>query len=73
MKATERYIHHGHDVAVFSDLKGKHRENCLCWNGCKRFVPENRGHNCPIANALFTLDVTYGVTTPVFECRDYEE
>jgi hypothetical protein len=31
------YEHHGHNVAVRSDLKGKHREHCLCYR-CSKFV-----------------------------------
>ena len=26
-----KYKHHGVNVSVREDLKGKHREHCLCW------------------------------------------
>lgn len=40
---TERYKHHGIEVAVQSHLKGKHREYCLCFQGCAKF-PEGGSH-----------------------------
>jgi len=67
----ERYIHHGRPVWVRSDLKGKHREHCLCFAGCKLFHPGS-DDNCEIAQALFTNCVNLGVVTPVWECPDYE-
>jgi len=33
----ERYKHHGADVAVKSELKGKHSEHCLCFEPCPKF------------------------------------
>ena len=36
----ERYKHHGANVAVNSELKGKHSEHCLCHEPCPDF-PEN--------------------------------
>ncbi len=65
-----RYVHHGIDVAVMKGLKGKHRGHCLCYK-CSKFHPENREANCPIANALYCLDVLTGITTPVWECPEF--
>jgi hypothetical protein len=65
-----RYEHHGKMVTVREDLKGKHREHCLCWT-CPLFKPENRENSCPRANLLYALDVALGMTTPVWECPDY--
>lgn len=68
----EIYEHHGKNVFVRSDLKGMHREYCLCFN-CTKLDIENRKKNCPIANALYKLDVKYCLTTPVFECPEFEQ
>ena len=67
----QRYTHHGAEVAVRADLKGKHREFCLCWS-CARFRPDNREANCRIANDLYANCVKHSVVTPVFECPQYD-
>lgn len=64
------YEHHGKVVSVDASLKGKHREHCLCFK-CHNFDPENREKNCPIANALYSICVLTGVTTPVYECPEF--
>jgi hypothetical protein len=66
-----RYEHHGRTVAVQEHLRGKHRENCLCFI-CKKFNIEDREKNCPIANALYRFDILAGITTPVWECETFE-
>lgn len=70
MKTVEKYIHHGAEVFVFSELKGKHREHCLCFQ-CKFFKP-GEPDNCPIAQATFENCVKYNTVTPVYECPVYE-
>ncbi len=67
MTNIEKYEHHGAEVAVRSDLKGKHREHCLCFR-CAAFKPESRGESCPIANALYAFCVLTDLVTPVWEC-----
>lgn len=62
----EQYDHHGFNVWVRTDLKGKHRSFCLCFS-CDRFKP-GTDQNCPIANATYQNCIRYGLTTPVFEC-----
>lgn len=71
MSNVERYIHHGNDVAVISEVKGKHRDHCLCFQGCKFFKPGEQD-NCNIAQANYTMCVNYGLVTPVYECPKYE-
>jgi len=66
------YEHHGQIVKVRKDLKGKHRQHCLC-HQCSHFHPAKREFNCKIANDNFALCVKYGVTTPVWECPHYEK
>jgi hypothetical protein len=68
----EQYEHHDQTVWVRSSLRGKHRECCLCFD-CRFFNPEDRESNCPIANTLYAFDVLTGLTTPVFECPEFEE
>lgn len=65
------YNHHGKDVKVRKDLKGTHREHCLCFS-CKKLNIENRENNCFIANALYENCCKFNVVTPVFECPDYK-
>jgi len=64
-----RYIHHGTWVWVREDLKGKHREHCLC-HSCKYFQL-NTHWNCPIAQANYENCVKYSIVTPVWECPNF--
>lgn len=66
-----KYVHQGAEVWCFSELKGKHREHCLC-HRCKKFTFE-REKNCHIANILYALCVLCNLTTPVYECPKFEE
>ena len=68
---TEKYEHHGKEVSVISEVKGKHREHCLCWS-CNKFTPERREDNCMIANNVFSLCQQFNLVTPVYECPYYE-
>ena len=63
------YEHHETKVFVDERLKGKHRENCLCWK-CDSFKP-GTPQNCPKAQKLYRICVDEGMTTPVFECPAY--
>lgn len=65
----EHYTHHDKIVAVQTELKGKHREHCLCY-GCDKFKPLREDH-CPIADAVFANCVKFNVVTPVWECPDF--
>lgn len=65
-----RYMHHGNNVAVFAELRGKHREHCLCHASCDLFKPGTED-NCPIAQRNFELCTRYGVVTPVYECKEF--
>jgi len=66
-----KYEHHGVEVFTDSETKGKHRSFCLCFKGCKRFKPGERG-NCEIAQHIFRNCQEYNVVTPVFECPQYK-
>jgi len=67
----EQYDHHGDMMWVRKDLKGTHRDNCLCYE-CRRFNPDDRQSNCPIANMLYSMCVLAGLVTPVYECKEFE-
>lgn len=73
MNKIIRYVHHNPDrpVAVRDDLKGKHREHCLCFR-CDRFAPAE-GPKCPIAAELYALCQRHDLVTPVWECPEFEE
>ena len=67
------YEHHGTKVWVREDLKGKHREHCLCFS-CDKFKPAGAPEeNCPIANLNFAVCIAHNVTLPVWECPEFEE
>jgi len=71
-KEYEQYEHHGNIVWTRKDLKGKHRDHCLCHN-CEKLNLVERASNCPKANLLYALCCALGMATPVFECPDFEE
>ena len=66
-----QYEHHGELVWVIAELKGKHRENCLCYK-CSKFFPEDREKNCKIANDTYENCVKNSLTTPVYECKEFD-
>jgi hypothetical protein len=66
------YLHHGEYVYVDEDLKGKHREHCLCWR-CYKFTPENRDTNCKIASLNFANCELNNLVSPVWECPVFIE
>lgn len=68
---TEKYVHHGAEVVVNSEFKGRHKEICLCYS-CENFKPDQRD-NCRIAQAVYSLDKSYFLVTPVLECPEYEK
>ncbi len=65
----EKYVHHGAEVSVRADLKGKHREHCLCYS-CGKFKP-GEADNCEIANAVYANCVQFNIVTPMWECPKY--
>lgn len=66
----EEYLHHEKKVIVRTDLKGKHREYCLCYE-CKNFMPDDYDKNCSIANLVFSVCVLNNIVTPVWECPNF--
>lgn len=71
LRKVTNYLHHGNKVFVREDLKGKHRQYCLCYH-CKHYSTD-RKKNCLISNAIHANCVRYGLVTPVFECPEFEQ
>jgi hypothetical protein len=68
------YDHYGSINFVREDLKGQHREHCLCFS-CLKFhpKPEDMSENCPRARLLYNFCVLTGMVTPVWECSEFAE
>jgi hypothetical protein len=66
-----RYAHHNELVWVREDLKGKHRQMCLCFS-CTKFNP-GTAENCPMAQLLFEHCKQFKQVAPVLECPDFQE
>lgn len=66
------YEHHGNLVFVRRDLKGKHRDHCLCWY-CGKFIPDGDKKNCIIARELYAFCIKHKLVTPVWECPVFEQ
>jgi len=57
-------------VWVKRELKGKHREHCLCYD-CLLFDQESREDSCLKANTIFALCQAFDMVLPVWECPDF--
>jgi hypothetical protein len=64
------YEHHGKEVWVREDLKGKHTSLCLCYV-CSKFYPGEE-RNCEIAKSIYENCVKFNLVTPIFECPNFE-
>ena len=64
------YKHHGVAVAVDEDLKGKHRDHCLCYR-CANFYP-GEPVNCDLAEQNFLACSINSMAMPVFECSEFD-
>ncbi len=67
----EQYMHHGKNMWVNSNLKGKHKKHCLCWS-CSKFFPGDSDKNCSIAQRLFEININDNIVTPVWECENFK-
>lgn len=71
-----QYDHHWGDrtvtVSVIEANKGKHKENCLCFQGCKFFKPQT-SENCELAQGNYEYCVKHDLVLPVWECPKYEK
>ena len=53
-----------------ADMKGRIPRRA-CVTAAKRFKPNDRTTNCPIANELYNLCCTNAVSTPVIKCPKF--
>jgi len=67
----EKYEYHGGVVSVRSDLKGKHRDHCLCYH-CEKFKP-GTPDQCVVAQADYRNCVKFNIMTPVWECPIFKK
>lgn len=68
----ENYERNGKKVWVRSDLKGKQKEFCMCWN-CKKFKPETENKGCNTIKNVLSLANNCNIVLPVWECEIFEQ
>lgn len=66
-----QYEHHNEVVTVREDLKGKHRNVCLCYD-CEKFKAD-APEKCKIAHALYELVCKSRIVAPVWECAEFQK
>jgi len=66
VESYTRYIHHNRAVTVKTELMGKHREHCLCFE-CTHF----KSRRCLRAWLLYNFCRLFGMVTPVWECPNF--
>lgn len=66
-----QYQHHGVNVFVRKDLKGRHRDHCLCFS-CEKLGSGGGKSGCEIANHVYANCVKFNLVTPVFECPRFK-
>ena len=66
-----QYVHHGGNVWVREDMKGKHRAHCLCYS-CEQFKPDTEA-NCLVAERVYKACKEFWLLTPVWECAWFIE
>lgn len=69
-KTIVQYEHHGNIVRTFKEMKGKHRDHCLCY-WCSKFQP-NTVNNCSIAQSNYENCQRFGIVTPIWECPEFD-
>lgn len=63
----ENYERNGKKAWVRSDLKGRHKEFCMCWD-CKKFTPDTEDKGCPIIKQVLDTAAHHNIVLPVWEC-----
>ena len=66
------YEHYGRKVAVDEELRGKHKEYCLCFR-CEKFIPNNRERHCKLADLNYANCRLNNMVLPVWECPKFKE
>jgi len=68
----ESYERNGKRAWVRSDLKGRQKEFCMCWD-CGNFKPEAENKGCPIINGVLTMAAAENIVLPVWECGEFQQ
>lgn len=68
----ENYEKYSKKAWVRSDLKGKQKEFCMCWD-CENFEPETDDKGCDIIKNVLTMATERNIVLPVWECGEFEE
>jgi hypothetical protein len=68
----ENYEKNNKKSWVRSDLKGKQKEFCMCWD-CKKFNPEAEDKGCSIIKTVLSLASEKNIVLPVWECGQFEQ
>ena len=68
MSITE-YSHHNMNVSVVEEFKGKHKDICICHQGCLFFAPKEE-LSCNFAKRAFGASKEIGIVL-VMECKHY--
>jgi len=65
-----KYEHFGNEVSVMEDMKGKHKDFCLCYK-CSKLKPDE-ADNCKLAQLVYDLCRLSGSTLVMWECKEFE-
>ena len=67
----EKYERSGKTAWVRSDLKGRQKQFCMCWD-CRRFSPESEDKGCPVIRQVLKVAADSNIVLPVWECELFE-
>ncbi len=55
---------------VRTDLDGRHKEHCMCWD-CASFKPEREDKGCAVIQQVLGLAAKENIVLPVWECARF--
>ena len=67
----ENYARSGKQAWVRSDLKGRQKEFCMCWD-CRTFQPEAADKGCPTILGVLKMAAEKNIVLPVWECGEFQ-
>jgi len=68
----ENYERNNKKAWVRSDLKGKQKEFCMCWD-CMKFKPETDDKGCNIIKNVLSMATERNIILPVWECGVFKK
>jgi len=66
-----RFEHNGRSVVGRTDLVGKHRKHCLCYECTLGALLDGTPTICLTAKQLYELCKATGIMAPVYECPQF--